>query len=153
QLLCGEAPGDMPLILPKGMGKRIPAGSDLIFEMHYTPNGVAQKDRSIAGMIFCKDPPKYYVRTQGIANDDFRIPAGDSNYEVEQSFRFPDDGYLLNFMPHMHLRGKDFKYTVTYPDGKSEVVLWIPRYDFNWQSAYRTARPLFMPKGTKVHCV
>src|SRR5438270_544548 len=65
QLLCGEAPGDMPLILPSGMGKKIPAGSDLIFEMHYTPNGVAQKDRSRVGLIFCKEPPKYSVKTQG----------------------------------------------------------------------------------------
>jgi peroxiredoxin len=153
QLLCGTAPGDMPQILHKGFGKKIPAGSELIFEMHYTPNGIAQKDRSSVGMIFAKDPPKYYVRTQGVANDDFRIPPGDSNYEVEQWFRFPEDGYLLSFMPHMHLRGKDFKYTVFYPDGKSEVLLWIPRYDFNWQSAYRVAEPMRMPKGTKIHCV
>jgi peroxiredoxin len=153
QLLCGEAPGDMPLILPKGMGKKIPAGSDLMFEMHYTPNGTAQTDRSICGLIFAKEPPKYWVLTQGVANDDFRIPPGDSNHEVEQWYRLPQDGYLLNFMPHMHLRGKDFKYTVHYPDGKSEVLLSIPRYDFNWQSAYRESTPLFMPKGTKIHCL
>jgi peroxiredoxin len=152
-LLCGEAPGDMPLICPKGMAKKIPAGFDLIFEMHYTPNGIAQKDRSIAGMIFAKDPPKYYVRTHPVANDDFKIPAGANNYEVEQWYNFPEDSYLLNFMPHMHLRGKDFKYTVTYPDGRSEVLLWIPRYDFNWQSVYREVKPVFMPKGTRIHCV
>ena len=153
QLLCGEAPGDMPQILPDGMGKKIPAGSELIFEMHYTPNGIAQKDRSSVGMIFAKETPKYWVRTHGVASDDFRIPAGDANHEVEQWYRFSQDGYLLNFMPHMHLRGKDFKYTVFFPDGRSEVLLWVPRYDFNWQSAYRLEKPIFMPKGTKIHCV
>ena len=107
----------MPLILPEGMGKKIPAGSDLMFEMHYTPNGTAQTDRSTMGMIFAKEAPKYWVLTQGVANDDFRIGPGESNYEVEQWYRFPQDGYLINFMPHMHLRGKDFKYTVHYPDG------------------------------------
>jgi peroxiredoxin len=152
-LICGEAPGDMPLILPKGMAKKIPAGFDLIFEMHYTPNGIAQKDRSKVGLIFAKEPPKYFVRTHPVANDDFRIPAGDSNYEVEQWYRFPEDSYVLGFMPHMHLRGKDFKYTVIFPDGKSEVLLSVPRYDFNWQSAYQLVKPRYMPKGTKIHCV
>jgi hypothetical protein len=151
-LLCGEAPGDMPSILPRGMAKRIPAGSDIVIEMHYTPNGQAMKDRSRVGIILSKEEPKYVVRTHGVANDEFKIPAGASNYEVEQSFRFPEDAYLLSFMPHMHLRGKDFKYTFSYPDGRSEVLLWVPRYDFNWQSYYRL-KPKFMPKGTKVYCV
>jgi peroxiredoxin len=151
-LLCGEAPGDMPSILPKGMAKKLPAGSDLIIEMHYTPNGQAMTDRSRVGLIFAKEAPKYIVRTHGVATDEFKIPAGASNYEVEQFYKFPVDSYLLSFMPHMHLRGKDFKYTFTYPDGKSEVLLWVPRYDFNWQSYYRM-KPKFMPKGTQVHCV
>jgi peroxiredoxin len=151
-LLCGEAPGDMPLVLPTGMAKKIPADSDLIFEMHYTPNGIAQKDRSILGLIFAKDPPKYNVRTFPVANDDFRIPAGDNNFKIEQWYRFPRDTFILNFMPHMHVRGKDFKYSVTYPDGKSEVLLSVPRYDFNWQSAYRATKPLLIPKGTTMHC-
>jgi hypothetical protein len=150
--LTGEAPGDMPSILPKGMAKKIPAGADIIIEMHYTPNGQAMKDRSRVGLIFAKEEPKYIVRTHGVANDEFKIPPGASNYEVEQFYRFPDDAYLLSFMPHMHLRGKDFKYTFTYPDGRSDVLLWVPRYDFNWQSYYRL-KPKFMPKGTKVHCV
>jgi peroxiredoxin len=151
-LLTGEAPGDMPSMLPKGMAKKIPAGSDLIIEMHYTPNGQAMKDRSRVGLIFAKEEPKYSVRTHGVANDEFKIPPGASAYEVEQFYRFPEDAYLLSFMPHMHLRGKDFKYTFTYPDGRREVLLWVPRYDFNWQSYYRM-KPKFMPKGTKVHCV
>jgi len=152
QLLCGTAPGDMPQILPPGTGKKIPAGADLIFELHYTPNGTAQKDRSVVGMIFAKDEPKYVARTQGIACDDFRIPPGADNYPVDQWFRFPEDSYLLGFMPHLHLRGKAFLYEVAYPDGKEETLLSVPRYDFNWQSVYREEKPLFMPKGTKIHC-
>jgi peroxiredoxin len=152
-LLCGTAPGDMPLMLPPGYGKKIPAGADLIFEMHYTPNGTAAKDRSRVGLIFAKEEPKYLVHSQGVANDDFRIPAGDDNYEVEQWFKFRQDGYILNYMPHMHLRGKDFKYDVTYPDGRTETLLWIPRYNFNWQSVYRLAPPKLMPKGTRIHCL
>jgi peroxiredoxin len=152
QLLCGTAPGDMPQILPPGMAKKVPAGSDLIFELHYTPNGTAQKDRSVVGMIFSKEEPKYVVRTQGIANDDFRIPAGADDYPVDQWFRFREDSYLLSFMPHLHLRGKSFQYEATYPDGKQETLLSIPRYDFNWQSVYREDRPLLMPKGSTIHC-
>jgi peroxiredoxin len=152
QLLCGTAPGDMPQILPPGMAKKIPAGADLIFELHYTPNGIAQKDRSVVGMVFAKEPPRYVARTHGIANNDFEVPAGADNHPVDQWFKFPENCYLLGFMPHMHLRGKDFLYEVTYPDGKQEVLLSIPRYDFNWQSVYREAKPLFMPKGAKIHC-
>jgi peroxiredoxin len=152
ELLCGTAPGDMPYIAPPGMGKKIPAGSDLVFELHYTPNGIAQKDRSIVGMIFAKEEPKYVIKTHAIPNGDFTIPAGADNHEVEQWFKFPFDAYLISFMPHMHLRGKDFLYEVTYPDGKNEILLSVPRYDFNWQSYYREVKPLFMPKGSKIHC-
>jgi peroxiredoxin len=152
QLLCGTAPGDMPQILPPGTAKKVPAGSDFIFELHYTPNGTATPDRSRVGMIFAKEEPKYVARTQGIANDDFRIPPGSENYPVEQWFKFQEDSYLLGFMPHLHLRGKAFEYDVTYPDGKRESLLSIPRYDFNWQSVYREEKPLLMPKGTKIHC-
>jgi len=152
QLLCGTAPGDMPQILPPGTAKKIPAGADLIFELHYTPNGTAQKDRSRVGIIFARQEPKYEARTIGIANNEFQIPAGADNQPVEQWFQFPEDSQLLGFMPHLHLRGKDFKYSVIYPDGKQDILLSIPRYDFNWQSAYREAKPLLMPKGTKIHC-
>jgi peroxiredoxin len=151
--LCGTAPGDMPLILQPGTAKLIPAGSDLIFEMHYTPNGYKQKDRSYVGLIFAKGEPKYNVRTVPIGNPMFKIPAGDDNYKVEQSYTFQEDGYVLNFMPHMHLRGKDFLYEAVYPDGKTETLLSVPRYNFNWQSVYRLAKPYPLPKGSKIHCV
>jgi peroxiredoxin len=151
--LVGTAPGDMPLILKPGEGKLLPAGSELVFEMHYTPNGTAQKDRSKVGLIFAKSPPKYQVNTIPVANVQFNIPAGADNYEVTKDFTFRRDGYLLSFMPHMHLRGKDFRYEAVTPDGKRNTLLSVPRYDFNWQTGYRLAEPLIMAKGSKVHCV
>src|SRR5205814_9935797 len=107
--LAGTAPGDMPLLVPPGAGKKIPAGSQLVFQMHYTPNGRAQKDRYSVGPIFAKQRPQREVITLPIANPAFEIPAGDENYEVEAEFPFKVDAHLLSFMPHMHLRGKDFK--------------------------------------------
>jgi hypothetical protein len=152
--LVGTAPGDMPLILRPGIARRIPAGSDLIWQMHYTPNGKAGQDRSQVGLIFYKgkEPPKYNSQTIGISNGNFVIPPGEANQKVESEWEVPRDTLLLSFMPHMHLRGKDFKYDVTYPDGKTETLLSVPRYDFNWQLAYREANPLKLPKGTKIHC-
>src|SRR5947208_4783963 len=110
RLLVGTAPGDMPLILEPGLAKKVPAGSKLQFQMHYTPNGQAQKDRSSVGLIFAKEPPQREVQTLPIANPAFEIPAGDAGYEVESDFTFRENAHLLSFMPHMHLRGKDFKY-------------------------------------------
>jgi peroxiredoxin/mono/diheme cytochrome c family protein len=153
-VLTGTAPGDMPLVLPAGMAKKLPAGSDLLFEMHYTPNGVAQKDRSSVGFIFSKEEPKFEVFTLPVSNPSFKIPPGNDNFKVEQTFTFRrDTGLLLGFMPHMHLRGKDFLYEAVYPDGKKETLLSIPHYNFNWQAAYRLAEALNMTKGMKVHMV
>src|SRR5262249_2392241 len=153
-VLAGTAPGDMPLMLPPGTAKKIVAGSKIIFEMHYTPNGKAQKDRSSLGLIFAKEPPKHRAVTIPVANPtEIEIPPEDGNYKAEASFYFREDAYILNFMPHMHLRGKDFLYEAVYPDGKTETLLSVPRYNFNWQSVYRFAKPVHMPKGSKIHCV
>jgi len=152
-VLTGTAPGDMPLVLPEGMAKKIPAGSDLIFELHYTPNGIAQTDRSSVGFVFAKQPPKYEVITIPVAQPVFKIPPGNDNFPVEQSYLIRKDGLLLGFMPHMHLRGKDFLYEVTYADGKKETLLSVPHYNFNWQSAYRLVEPMKLSKGDKLHMV
>jgi peroxiredoxin len=152
-VLSGTAPGDMPLILPAGMAKKIPAGSELVFEMHYTPNGVAQRDRSSVGLIFSKEEPKYEVRTLPVSNPSFKIPPGDDNFKVEQTYVVRRDALLLGFMPHMHLRGKDFLYEALYPDGKKETLLSIPHYNFNWQAGYRLAEPMNLTRGMKIHMV
>ncbi len=151
--LCGTAPGEMPLILPPGMAKKIPKGSKIVFQLHYTPNGKAQKDRSEIGLIFAKKSPQKEVITVPIFNFLFRIPPGDPNFELESSFTFKKDGAIVGFMPHMHLRGKDFLYRARYPDGKVETLLSVPRFNFNWQSVYRPAKAISMPKGAVLECV
>lgn len=150
--LAAYAPGDMPLTLSPGYAKKLPKGAVLVFQMHYTPDGVERKDRSSIGLIFAKEPPKYEVRTRGIAQEFFFILPGASNHEVRSRTTFDKDVTLLSFMPHMHLRGKDFKYDVILPDGKSETLLSVPKYDFNWQSNYRLAKPMDLPKGTQIAC-
>ncbi|MFO0948124.1 MAG: c-type cytochrome [Planctomycetota bacterium] len=153
--LVGTAPGDMPLILPPGYARKIPAGSKLVWQMHYTPTGKEEKDLSEIGLVLYrgKEPPKGVALTHGIGNRFFRIPPGADAHKVESFFTFKRDATLLSFMPHMHLRGKDFEYTAIFPDGSKEVLLSVPKYDFNWQSTYRLAQPRSMPKGTKIHCV
>jgi peroxiredoxin/mono/diheme cytochrome c family protein len=151
-LLVAFAPGDLPAVFPSGTAKKIPKGSRLVFQMHYTPNGVEQTDRSSVGLIFAKQPPKHEVRTRAITQHLLVIPAGANNYEAKSATTFGEDAQLLSLMPHMHLRGKDFTYRVVYPDGKSDILLRVPRYDFSWQSNYRLAKPLSLPAGTRIEC-
>jgi hypothetical protein len=142
------------LILPPGTARKIPAGAELVWQMHYTPNGKEAKDKSQVGFIFYngKEPPKFNSQTRGAMNTNFSIPPGDSNYLTESEWTVPRDTLLLSFMPHMHLRGKDFTYTAEYPDGHKDILLSVPHYDFNWQTSYRLAQPVRLPKGTKIHC-
>jgi hypothetical protein len=152
--IVGTAPGDMPMILPPGTARKIPAGADLVWQMHYTPNGKEAKDKSQVAFIFYKgkEPPKYNAQTRGALNGDFVIPPGDGNHLVESEWIAPRDTLLISFMPHMHLRGKDFEYRADYPDGRKEVLLSVPHYDFGWQTSYRLAKPVLLPKGTRIHC-
>ncbi len=131
----------------------IKAGSKLIFQMHYTPNGTPAKDRSYVGFKFANpDEVKYVARSTSVVNTFFTIPPGDSNYEATANGTFEADTLLLNLTPHMHMRGKSFRYEAIYPDGKQEVLLDVPAYDFNWQTTYDFAEPKMMPKGTKLVC-
>lgn len=148
--LSGWAPGDMPSRFPPNTAKLIKANSKLLFEVHYTPNGVEQTDRSSVGVIFAKKPPEHRVEVNILANLRLKIPPKQANVKGEMTYTFPEDAVVLSFMPHMHLRGTSAKYVVTYPDGKTETLLSVPDYDFNWQSVYRFAEPLKIPKGTKL---
>jgi peroxiredoxin len=146
-------PGENAPVFPPGIARRIPAGSDLIFEVHYTPIGVAKADVSAVGMIFARVPVDHEARMRGIPNKQLRIPPGAGNYPARSSYTFPNDAHVLTLMPHMHVRGKDFLYTATYPDGRSEVLLSVPAYDFGWQSIYILSEPKAMPKGTRIDCL
>ena len=152
-ILVGYAPGENPLKLVPGTAVLVKAGSSLSFQVHYTPNGKAVKDRSYIGVRFAKEPPKYRA-IRGLAlNGGFRIPPNDPSYEVRSSYTVKQDVTLDSLMPHMHLRGKDFQYTVVYPDGRQEVILSVPQYDFNWQIRYEIKSPMLLPKGTRIDCV
>ncbi|MBX3279568.1 MAG: cytochrome c [Acidobacteria bacterium] len=152
-LLAGTAPGEQPTVFEPGYGKKIPAGSKLVFQMHYTPNGVAAKDVTTIGLVYSKQPVKHQVHTRPILNMRFVIPAGDPNHEVRSSYVFQEDAHIVSFMPHMHLRGKSFVYKATFPDGREQVLLSVPRYDFNWQSYYVPKEPIAAPKGTRIDCI
>jgi peroxiredoxin len=147
-------PGQRVKAYPTGTARRIVAGSQLIFQVHYTPNGSEQFDQSRVGMTFV-DPKsvEYEVRTASAVNTELRIPAQDANYRFESaSPRLPADARLLALMPHMHLRGKSFFYEAILPGGERKPLLDVPNYDFNWQTAYRLAEPMDLPAGTRFHC-
>lgn len=149
-LIVGWAPGDMPFHAPPGTARKIPAGSKFVFEMHYTPNGTAQTDRSSIGVIFAKKPPEREVETNILANMIIRIPPGSPGHRSKFFYVFRDDAKVYSFMPHMHVRGLSARYELTYPDGKTETLLSVPDYDFNWQAIYRFQKPLEIPKGSKL---
>jgi len=141
------APGYDALVFNEGYGKVIPAGSRLKFQMHYTPNGTATSDQSMIGMIFADDVPERLVNVAAVAQHRLAIPPNTDNYKVVANITVPKESTMLAFFPHMHLRGKAFRYEAIMPDGITKTLLDIPRYDFNWQLSYRLAEPLTLPAG------
>ena len=135
------------------VGLHVKAGSKLRFQVHYNANGTEQHDRSYVGVIYT-DPQdlQYLGRTGLTANVSFRIPPGAHNYKARATKRFRRDTILTALIPHMHVRGKSFRYEVIYPRGGREILLDIPHYDFNWQTTYQLAQPKHLPKGTKLVC-
>ena len=151
-ILLVYAPGSTPDDWPEGMAKYIPAGSDLVFQMHYTTNGKAGTDVTQIGMRFAKEPPKQRVLTLQLTNDHFLIPPGVPDYRAEAWGTLPNDALLLSFFPHMHLRGKRFEYNIIGKDGSVETLLRV-NYHFHWQMSYRLAEPLQLKAGTKLQAV
>jgi hypothetical protein len=133
--------------------KLIPAGSDLVFEMHYTPNGKAAVDQTKVGFVLAKAPPKQRLLTLPLANMGFEIPAGAPNHEGRATATFERPVQLVYSQPHMHLRGKDMDIRLHYPGGESETLVSVPRYDFNWQIVYYQNKPLNVPKGTRMELI
>ncbi len=151
--LVGTAPGEEPMVLPDGVGRLVKAGSTLVLQLHYTPNGTPQKDRTSVGVVFSRKPIEKVATGGAAMNRRFAIPPGDSNYEVRSGYAFKEDSHIINLMPHMHVRGKDFEYRLVYPDGASKVILSVPRYSFNWQTRYEFKEPVAAPKGSRLMCV
>jgi len=151
--LGGITPNKTAIISPPGSARLIKAGAVIVMQMHYTTVGEATKDRTSVGLIFTKERPKVVLGGGNALNVRFVIPAGAPDHEVKASTTFNEDTYLYAMMPHMHVRGKDFTYTVVYPDGRSEIVLHVPKYNFDWQLDYELKKPIFLPKGTRLDCV
>ncbi|HEU0173550.1 MAG TPA: cytochrome c [Blastocatellia bacterium] len=150
QLLAGFAPGMNAAIWEPGTVKKIPAGSKIIFQMHYSKvAGSVQKDRSMVGLIFAKGPSEAQVVTRPISNTYFKVPPGADNHRVTACWTTKEDIHLINSMPHMHLRGKAMEIKAFYPDGRSEVLLNVPNYSFSWQTVYYYKKSIAIPKGTK----
>lgn len=147
-ILLVYAPGSQPDQWPKGFAKLVPAGSDIVLQMHYTTHGHTMEDRTSVGLVFAKEPPKKRVLTLQLTNDHFLIPPGDPDHRVEVHGTLPNDALLLSFFPHMHLRGKSFEYNILEPGGGVKTLLRIPHYDFYWQLSYRLAEPLPLKAGT-----
>jgi hypothetical protein len=159
-VLLVYAPGSSPDNWPNNMAKFIPAGSDLVFQMHYTTNGHAASDQTSIGLIFAKHSPAQRVLTLQLTNDHFVIPPGAPDYRVEARGTLPNDATLLSFFPHMHLRGKRFEYSIIHrekdsgarPDQEIEPLLDV-RYHFHWQMSYKLAEPRLLKAGTELQAV
>jgi hypothetical protein len=152
--LCAYVPGLRLNSLPAGSAKRVPAGSTFVFEMHYTPNGTPQQDKTEIGLVFA-DPSHVdkEVITTEIGDPGFVIPPGANSHVVSATSRpAPQELTLLSMSPHMHLRGKAFRYELVLPTGKREVLLDVPAYDFNWQTSYLLSKPRQLPAGSVIYC-
>ncbi len=150
-MLAGFAPGMNQTKLEPGQVQKIPAGSKILFQMHYSKvAGSVQKDRSSVGLVLAKQPPQKLVLTKPVSNNYFLIPPGADNHQATACWTVNDDIHILTLMPHMHVRGKAQKIEAFYPNGKSEVLLNVPNYDFSWQTVYYLKRPAAIPKGTKI---
>ena len=151
-ILAAYVPGTLPIFGGR-TGVKIKAGSTLHFQMHYTPSGRPQKDRSYIGVRYAKADELEFLGKSGLAiNGGLMIPAGEANHKEVARRKFRRDTLITALLPHMHTRGSAFRYEAVYPDGEREILLDVPTYDFNWQTAYLFKEPKLMPKGTILYC-
>ena len=149
-LIATTAPGTNAQTFPEGTALRIGPGAVLTLQMHYTAHGTAMKDRSSVGIVFAKAPPQQEIRASNFINGQLVIPAGAAEHRVDSEVSFTEPVHIWAMLPHTHLRGKKWEYKLVKPDGTSEVILSVPRYDFNWQTYYQFAQPLAIPVGARI---
>ncbi len=149
-ILAIYTPGQQPMICPPGTGKLVPAGSDIVLQMHYTPAAKPVPDQTSIGIVFLRGKPERRVLTLQIDTTEFRIPPGESNHRVTASGTLPHDARLLSLFPHLHLRGKAFEYEIVEPGGRIETLLRVAPYDFYWQLNYILAQPRLLRAGTRL---
>jgi hypothetical protein len=145
----GYVPGLPAAMLPPGRAILLPAGSDIVLQVHYNATGKATTDRTKVGIVFAKQETVERSFQIGVVNPTFVIPPGDPNYKVDAEIAVASDVRVIGFTPHMHLRGKSFEFRAVLPDGTREVLLRVPKYDFNWQLTYDLAEERVFPNGTK----
>jgi hypothetical protein len=149
-LLSVYVPGQSTRVYEPGQAIRIPAGAVLLFQMHYSTTGALASDRTRIGFKYAKEPPKQEVLISSVSNRNFTIPAGDANHRIDAELTVQCDITIWSLTPHTHVRGKRWEYQATYPDGRTETILGVPKYDFNWQTEYIFKQPLKLPKGTRI---
>jgi hypothetical protein len=152
-LLVGWAPGDPPMQLPEGTAMRIRAGTKFRIQIHYTPNGKVTRDKTYFGLKFATKPPVREAITGRAINARLAIPPMAADHVEKAAWTFKRPVEIVGYMPHMHVRGKAFQYSIAYPDGRREVLLDVPRYDFAWQLSYEPETPLRVPAGARMECV
>ncbi len=152
EYLAGYAPGSEPQMWKPGEARLIKAGSTLVFQMHYATNGKPGQDRTRIGLVFAKKPVTQRIVAMQVMDPGLTIPAGNPNYRVEASLVMKENVKLAGMRAHMHLRGKAFQFRAVYPNGETEILLDIPKYDFNWQPYYYLETPKLLPAGTRIEC-
>jgi hypothetical protein len=151
EFLVGYVPGMQPQRFDiDHSAKLIPAGADLVLEVHYTTNGQATEDQTKVGLELADQPPQRQFLSITAAQTNLTIPAGDANAEAVAKLTFAQPVDFVYMQPHMHLRGKDMTIRSVYPTGESETLLSVPHYDFHWQIVYYEQKPIHMPKGTRL---
>jgi len=148
--LGGWAPGNLPSQLPEGVGRSLPKKSDVIIQVHYHPSGKPETDRSQIGLYFARKPVKQTLHWNAAANFEMQLPPGESNVEIKARWEVPLDVIAYAATPHMHLLGKDMLMSVKYPDGRTQDLIRIDNWDFNWQYSYYFQMPIDLPKGTQL---
>ncbi len=148
--LAGYAPGHSLRVYEPGTAIKIPKGAIITVQMHYTTNGTATTDRTSIGVKFASEAPKTELVVVPLQNANFVLKAGTADTRVDAEMTMNTDVTLWSALPHTHVRGKHWEVAAIYPDGRTEMILNVPKYDFNWQTDYVFKTPLVLPKGTKL---
>jgi Copper type II ascorbate-dependent monooxygenase, C-terminal domain len=152
-LIATTAPGTNAMTFPAGSAVKLKAGTILTLQVHYTANGKPASDQSSVGFIFAKETPTREMHNSAFINATLKLPAGDADTAVDSEIEFTEDTHIWALFPHTHLRGKSWEYRMVYPDGRTETILSVPHYDFNWQTYYEFSTPLAAPKGSHLQAV
>jgi hypothetical protein len=146
--LGGWAPGSQPTQLPDGIGRALPRGADIVIQVHYHPSGKPEVDRTRIGLRFSRKPVRQVLHWNAALNREMKLAPGDSRAEVRAEWKAPVDVVAHAVAPHMHLLGKDMTMSLTFPDGRTQDLIRIDDWDFNWQYTYYFEKPIELPAGT-----